>query len=80
MGLFIEILGYAGMIFVCFSFLMKEIAWLRIFNILGAVLSCTYGILTATYPTAVLNGILILINVAYLIKYFADKNKKDSKK
>ena len=80
MGLFIEILGYAGMTFVCFSFLMKEIAWLRIFNILGAVLSCIYGILTATYPTAVLNGILILINVIYLIKYFVNKNKKDSKK
>ena len=80
MELFIEILGYVGMIFVCFSFLMKEIAWLRIFNILGAVLSCTYGILTATYPTAVLNGILILINIIYLIKYFVNKNKKDSKK
>lgn len=33
-----------------------------------------------TYPTAVLNGILILINVIYLIKYFVNKNKKDSKK
>ena len=76
MGLFIEILGYAGMAFVCFSFLMKEIVWLRIFNILGALLSCTYGILTTTYPTAALNGILILINVSYLIKYFATKNKK----
>lgn len=77
MGLFIEILGYAGMAFVCFSFLMKEIVWLRIFNILGAVLSFTYGLLTKTYPTAVLNGILILINVIYLIKYFVNKNKKD---
>ena len=74
-NLFIEALGYIGIAFVILSFIMKDIIWLRLFNVVGAVLSCLYGFLTKTYPTAVLNLSLLLINVGYLIKYFIGKHK-----
>lgn len=74
-NLFIEALGYIGIAFVILSFIMKDIIWLRLFNVVGAVLSCFYGFLTKTYPTAILNLSLLLINVGYLIKYFIDKHK-----
>lgn len=69
-----ELLGYAGMLFVVMSFAMKDITWLRILNIIGAVLSCAYGFLTKTYPTAILNLILTIINIIYLISYFVKNN------
>lgn len=75
MDIAIETLGYVGMIFVILSFSMKEIIWLRMLNTIGAIISCIYGFLTKTYPTALLNLILALINSFYLIKYLIkDKN------
>ena len=75
MNIVIETLGYVGMIFVILSFSMKEIIWLRMLNAIGAIISCIYGFLTKTYPTALLNLILALINSFYLIKYLIkDKN------
>lgn len=70
-----ELLGYTGMLFVVMSFAMKDIIWLRILNIIGAVLSCAYGFITKTYPTAILNLILTGINIVYLIIYFVKRRK-----
>lgn len=70
----IDILGYLGMGFVVLSFTMKNITWLRIVNIIGAILSAIYGIITKTYPTMCLNLILFLINSYFLIVYFIKKN------
>ena len=64
-----EIIGYAGMAFVIVSFLFRDIRLLRIFNLVGAVLSGTYGVLTKTWPTAILNIILAVINIAFPIRY-----------
>lgn len=69
-----ELLGYTGMLFVVMSFAMKDIIWLRILNIIGAIISCAYGFLTKTYPTAILNLILTGINIVYLISYFVKKH------
>lgn len=70
----IDILGYLGMGFVILSFTMKNITWLRIVNIIGAILSAIYGLITKTYPTMCLNLILFLINSYFLIVYFIKKN------
>ena len=78
MQIFFEIIGYLGMAFVLSSFLMKNIMWLRILNIVGAVLCSTYGFVTYTYPTAILNLLLIIINVAMIITDVV-KNKKAKK-
>ena len=71
-----DIIGYLGMLFVVCSFLMKNIRWLRLLNVIGGILSCVYGFLTKTYPTAVLNLILVTINISFPIKYIIGKNKE----
>ena len=74
----IDILGYIGMAFVLASFLMKDVKWIRIVNMVGGTLSCAYGIITHTIPTACLNAALIVINLVYLILIFR-KEKKNQK-
>lgn len=64
----VEVIGYIGMIVVVSSFLFKNIKKVRIVNICGAILSATYGFLTWTLPTAILNCVLITVNVIMLIK------------
>lgn len=76
MNVFYEIIGYLGMALVLCSFLMKDIKWVRIINMCGAVLSMIYGILTFTIPTACLNGALLLINGIFVVSYIM-KNKKE---
>lgn len=76
--MWIEIIGYMGMGFILISFLMKKIHIIRIVNMIGAVLSLTYGILTFTIPTAVLNGALLIVNGIYLFIFLhKTRRKKD---
>lgn len=64
----IDIIGYIGMGLVILSFLFKDIRYIRITNICGSILSAIYGFLTVTYPTMILNLILIIVNVIMLIR------------
>lgn len=70
-----DIIGYAGMAFLVVSFLMKNMVLLRVLNMIGGILSCVYGFITKTYPTAILNIILVTINIIALIIFFAKKHK-----
>ena len=45
MYLFIEMLGYLGMILVVLGFLCKDIKLLRLLNAIGAAFCCVYGLL-----------------------------------
>lgn len=76
MKILIDVIGYCGMGFVLLSFLMKDIKWVRIVNMIGACLSLIYGILTMTIPTAALNGTLLAINGGYLVYYLIKGKKK----
>lgn len=76
----IDILGYIGMLFVLISFLMKDVKWIRIVNMVGGTLSCAYGIITKTIPTACLNAALIVINLIYLIIIFRKEKKSRQEK
>lgn len=64
--MWIELIGYLGMGLILISFMMKDIKLVRTINVMGAILSATYGILTNTWATAILNFSLIIINVIYL--------------
>ena len=76
MDIFIEVIGYTGMAIVLASFLMKDIKWVRIVNMVGASLCLVYGIFTRTIPTACLNGALFLINAVYMTIYYVKAHKK----
>lgn len=77
MNIIIECIGYVGMIIVITSFLFKNIKWIRVVNIIGSIISAIYGILTKTYPTAILNTILIFVNTTMLIKFNKYKREHD---
>lgn len=72
----VEAVGYLGMAFVVLSFLMKGMKLLRLFNIIGGSLCFIYGIITKTYPTAVLNLILVCVNISFLIRICIENKKK----
>ncbi len=71
-----EVIGYIGMALVVLSFFFQNIRWLRMMNTLGAVLCAAYGFMTKTYPTAALNLALILINMSFPIRWYAETRKK----
>lgn len=68
-----EIIGYTGMAFVVASFLFKNVKILRFLNVIGGVMSAVYGILTNTWPTAILNICLCLINISFPVRYIYHK-------
>ena len=73
----IEIIGYLGSAFVLGSFLLKDIKWIRIVNIFGAIFFVIYGISTETWATAFMNMALVIVHFIYLIKMFKDNSKTE---
>ncbi len=63
-----EIIGIIATITVLISFLMSTLFWIRVINIIGAVLFVVYGILIHSISTWILNSALIIIHVIYLSK------------
>lgn len=61
-----EILGYAAMVFVTVSLMMRSIVRLRWINLAGAVLFVIYGFAIKAYPVAVLNLAVVGINLYHL--------------
>ncbi len=64
----IELFGYLGSFLVLVSFLMTSVAKLRIVNTVGSVIFMIYAIIIKSYPTAVMNFCLVLINLRFLWK------------
>ena len=64
----IEVIGYAGSALVLISFLMSSVVKLRIVNTVGSLIFAVYALIIKSYPTAVMNICLVLINLYYLWK------------
>lgn len=67
MNIFLESVGYLGMVLVLMSMMMNNVEKLRWLNLAGSVLSMVYGVLTQTWPTAILNFGLAVIHIVKLI-------------
>ncbi|MBR0573507.1 YgjV family protein [Pasteurella atlantica] len=65
---YIEILGYAAMITVSCSFLLKDVTKLRFVNTIGCILFMIYGLLLKSYPVVGLNIFVACINSYYIFK------------
>ena len=63
-----EIMGYIGSALVLISFLMTSVVKLRIVNMAGSIISCTYALIIGSYPLALMNFALVLINLHFLWK------------
>ena len=70
----IEIIGYIGSVLVAVSLTMKSLLRLRIINLFGALFFAGYGLLLHAYPVAFLNGLIVCIDVYYLIQMWRQKD------
>ena len=75
MNVYLEIWGYIGMALVLVSMMMTSFKWLRIVNMTGALVCAIYGILTNTWPTAMLNISLLLIQIVQLYRLYLQEKK-----
>lgn len=75
MNIWLEIFGYIGMALVLVSMMMTSLKWLRVLNMSGAVICAIYGILTNTWPTAVLNMGILCIQIAQLYRLRLQEKK-----
>ena len=73
-----EIIGFLGAFLVLVSFILKDIKWIRIINVIGAFLFTVYGFSTQTWATAFMNLALIFVHIFYLVKMHLDKKKKEA--
>lgn len=75
MNVYLEVFGYIGMALVLISMMMTSVKWLRIVNMSGAVICAIYGIMTNTWPTALLNLGLLIIQVVQLHRLRLKENQ-----
>lgn len=66
--MYIELFGYLGSVLVVVSMLMSSVVKLRIINVIGSLISGTYALIIGSFPLALMNICLIMINVINLIK------------
>ena len=64
----LEVAGYIGSALVLVSFLMTSVVKLRIVNMAGSMISCVYALIIGSYPLAIMNAALVLINLYFLWK------------
>jgi GGDEF domain-containing protein len=70
----VELIGYLGSILVAISLTMKSLLRLRIINLIGALFFTLYGLLLGAYPVAFLNGIIVCIDLYYLVQMWRRKD------
>lgn len=69
-----ELIGYVGSALVVVSLLMSSVLKLRIINMTGSLIFCVYAVVIGSYPTAVMNGALVFINIYFLVKLLRSKS------
>ena len=69
-----ELIGYAGSVLVAISLMMKSLLKLRIINLIGALFFTVYGVLIGAVPVALLNSLIVGVNIYYLLQMW---NQKD---
>ncbi len=78
----VEAIGICSTIIILISMSIntsswKGDVWMRITNIIGSIIFVVYGALLPAISTAILNGLLVIVNSYHLIKLFKLKNKND---
>ena len=74
-NVYLEIFGYIGTAVVILSMMMHSMTKLRALNITGSVITLIYALICKTYPVALLNAVLVGVNLYHLIKYFVGTSR-----
>lgn len=73
----IELFGYLGSTLVVVSMLMSSVVKLRVINTVGSIISGTYALIIHSYPLALMNICLIVINCYNLAKLLKSEQQYD---
>ena len=71
--LIFELIGYAASFLVAVSLMMSSVIRLRLINLGGAICFVIYGLFLGAYPIALVNLIIIGINLYYLYQIYSAK-------
>lgn len=66
-------IGYLASLIIVLSMMMPSIIKFRWINLVGALLFSVYGFLIHAIPVGVLNGIIVLVDIYYLITIYSKK-------
>ena len=77
----IEIVGVIASILILISMCFNSSSYkgsllMRIFNLIGSIILTVYGSLIQAFSVVFLNGILVLVNIYYLINLIVKNYKK----
>ncbi|MCD4827609.1 MAG: YgjV family protein [Acholeplasmataceae bacterium] len=70
----VEWIGYIASLIVLISLVMSSVKKLRWINMVGSVIFAVYGVLIASYPVAVMNLGIVIVNVYYLVQLYGKKD------
>lgn len=71
----LDMIGYVASFIILVSLLMSSVKKLRLINLFGSVIFAVYGFLILSYPTAVMNIGIVLIDLYYLVKMYKEKDQ-----
>ncbi|MCR5626437.1 MAG: YgjV family protein [Lachnospiraceae bacterium] len=64
----VELVGYMGSALVVVSMLMTSVKKLRVVNSVGSIIFTVYALIIHSYPTALMNLCIVIINIRQLIR------------
>lgn len=76
-SMLIEIFGYIGSTLVVVSMLMSSVVKIRVINTAGSIISGTYALIIGSFPLALMNFSLIVINIYNLFKLLKSEKQYD---
>ncbi len=79
----IEAIGIVATLLILFSMMFKTTTLkgdirMRVLNLIGSVIFTVYGCLLPALSTAILNGVLIIVNTYHLISLLKEQKKTPS--
>jgi len=71
-------IGYVASGIIAMSMMMSSIVKFRWINLVGASSFATYGFLIGAFPVMLLNGIIVLVDIYYLLRIYTRPNLFDT--
>ena len=69
----LQLVGYFSTLLILISFLMTSVVKLRLVNLVGSAIFVVFAFMTKSYPTAIMNVGLCIINIYFLIRLIRSK-------
>lgn len=70
---YLQYIGYAASMIIAVSMTMSSIVKFRWINLVGASLFSVYGFMIGAIPVCLLNGIIVLVDIYYLVSIYSKK-------